>query len=105
MNQSPLLANSPIDGRYANATDELRNYFSEYALIKYRLQVEIEYFIFLAEKRFFKLDKKQVTQLRGIMEAFSPEEAEGIKSTEKVTNHDVKAVEYYLKQKLTDMGL
>jgi adenylosuccinate lyase len=105
MNQSPLLANSPIDGRYASATDELRNYFSEYALIKYRLQVEVEYFIFLAEKRFFKLDKKQVTQLRGIMEAFNPEEAEGIKSTEKVTNHDVKAVEYYLKQKLVDMGL
>jgi adenylosuccinate lyase len=105
MNQSPLLANSPIDGRYANATDELRNYFSEYALIKYRLQVEIEYFIFLAEKRFFKLDKKQVSLLRGIMEAFNPEQAEGIKATEKVTNHDVKAVEYYLKQKLVDMGL
>jgi adenylosuccinate lyase len=105
MNQSPLLANSPIDGRYANATDELRNYFSEYALIKYRLQVEIEYFIFLAEKRFFKLDKKQVSLLRGIMDAFNPEQAEGIKATEKVTNHDVKAVEYYLKQKLVDMGL
>ncbi|MEY4702189.1 MAG: adenylosuccinate lyase [Bacteroidota bacterium] len=104
MNQAPLLAISPVDGRYANATNELSAYFSEYALIKYRLQVEVEYFIFLSEKRFFKLDKKQVAQLKNIMETFSPEEAETIKASEKITNHDVKAVEYYLKNKLTEMG-
>ena len=104
MNQAPLLAISPVDGRYANATNELSAYFSEYALIKYRLQVEVVYFIFLSEKRFFKLDKKQVAQLKNIMETFSPEEAETIKASEKITNHDVKAVEYYLKNKLTEMG-
>ena len=104
MNQAPLLAISPVDGRYANATNELSAYFSEYALIKYRLHVEVEYFIFLSEKRFFKLDKKQVAQLKNIMETFSPEEAETIKASEKITNHDVKAVEYYLKNKLTEMG-
>jgi adenylosuccinate lyase len=105
MNQAPLLAISPVDGRYANATNELSAYFSEYALIKYRLQVEVEYFIFLSEKRFFKLDKKQVAQLKNIMETFSPEEAETIKASEKITNHDVKAVEYYLKNKLTEIGV
>ena len=104
MNQHPLLANSPIDGRYANATDELRNYFSEFALIKYRLHVEVEYFLFLAEKKFFKLDKKQIAALHAVIENFSVEDAETIKATEKITNHDVKAVEYFLKQKLQDMG-
>jgi len=104
MNQHPLLANSPIDGRYANATDELRNYFSEFALIKYRLHVEVEYFLFLAEKKFFKLDKKQIAALHAVIENFSVEDAETIKATEKITNHDVKAVEYFLKQKLQEMG-
>ena len=104
MNQHPLLANSPIDGRYANATDELRNYFSEFALIKYRLHVEVEYFLFLAEKKFFKLNKKQIATLQSITENFSVEDAETIKATEKITNHDVKAVEYFLKKKLNEMG-
>jgi adenylosuccinate lyase len=104
MNQHPLLANSPIDGRYANATDELRNYFSEFALIKYRLHVEVEYFLFLAEKKFFKLNKKQIATLQSITENFSIEDAETIKATEKITNHDVKAVEYFLKKKLNEMG-
>ena len=100
MNNNPLTSISPIDGRYANATKELSNYFSEYALIKYRLNVEVEYFIFLAEKKFFKLDAKQKQQLREIVSSFSLEDAQQIKDTEKITNHDVKAVEYFLKSKL-----
>ncbi|MEI8054197.1 MAG: adenylosuccinate lyase [Bacteroidota bacterium] len=100
MNNNPLTSISPIDGRYANATKELSNYFSEYALIKYRLNVEVEYFIFLAEKKFFKLDAKQKQQLRGMVTGFSLEDAQQIKDIEKITNHDVKAVEYFLKSKL-----
>ena len=100
MNNNPLTSISPIDGRYANATKELSNYFSEHALIKYRLNVEVEYFIFLAEKKFFKLDAKQKQQLRGMVTGFSLEDAQQIKDIEKITNHDVKAVEYFLKSKL-----
>ena len=100
MNNSPLFSISPIDGRYANATKELSGYFSEYALIKYRLKVEVEYFIFLSEKKFFKLDSKQKEKLKLIADEFSEEDAQWIKDTEKVTNHDVKAVEYFLKSKL-----
>ncbi len=100
MNNSPLFSISPIDGRYANATKELSGYFSEYALMKYRLKVEVEYFIFLSEKKFFKLDSKQKEKLKLIADEFSEEDAQWIKDTEKVTNHDVKAVEYFLKSKL-----
>ena len=105
MNTTSLTNISPIDGRYANATKELTEYYSEYALIKYRLKVEIEYFIFLAEKKFFKLDAKQKKQLRDVVIHFSIEDAETIKETEKTTNHDVKAVEYFLKSKLDSIGI
>ena len=105
MNTTSLTNISPIDGRYANATKELTEYYSEYALIKYRLKVEIEYFIFLAEKKFFKLDNKQKNLLRDVVFNFSVEDAETIKETEKTTNHDVKAVEYFLKSTLDTIGL
>jgi adenylosuccinate lyase len=105
MNTTSLTNISPIDGRYANATKELTEYYSEYALIKYRLKVEIEYFIFLAEKKFFKLDIKQKNLLRDVVFDFSVEDAETIKETEKTTNHDVKAVEYFLKSTLDTIGL
>jgi adenylosuccinate lyase len=105
MNTTSLTNISPIDGRYANATKELTEYYSEYALIKYRLKVEIEYFIFLAEKKFFKLDIKQKNLLRDVVFNFSVEDAERIKETEKTTNHDVKAVEYFLKSTLDTIGL
>lgn len=104
MNYSPLLAISPADGRYHNATKELSDYFSEYALIKYRLKVEILYFIFLSEKKFFSLSKKQKESLLAISNGFALEEAEQIKNIEKITNHDVKAVEYFLKEKLDLLG-
>lgn len=105
MNQIPLLSISPIDGRYAHLTNELTDYFSEYALIKYRLFVEIEYFIFLAEKKFFKLTPKQKKGLQLLVSNFSIDDAQRIKATEKITNHDVKAVEYFLKEKLQQLGL
>ena len=105
MNTTSLTNISPIDGRYANATKELTEYYSEYALIKYRLKVEVEYFIFLAEKKFFKLDNKQKNLLRDVVNNFSVEDAETIKQTEKTTNHDVKAVEYFLKSTLDTIGL
>jgi adenylosuccinate lyase len=105
MNTTSLTNISPIDGRYANATKELTEFYSEYALIKYRLKVEIEYFIFLAEKKIFKLDVKQKKQLRDVVINFSIEDAETIKETEKTTNHDVKAVEYFLKSKLDSIGI
>jgi adenylosuccinate lyase len=105
MNTTSLTNISPIDGRYANATKELTEYYSEYALIKYRLKVEVEYFVFLAEKKFFKLDNKQKNILRDVVNNFSVEDAETIKETEKTTNHDVKAVEYFLKSTLDKIGL
>ncbi len=105
MEFTPLTSISPIDGRYSNSTKELADYFSEYALIKYRLFVEVEYFIFLAEKKFFKLSAKDVQSLKNIVSDFTIEDAKQIKDTEKTTNHDVKAVEYFLKQKLTAIGL
>ena len=104
MQLSPLTAISPIDGRYHNSSRQLAGYFSEYGLIKYRLHVEVEYFIFLAEKKFFKLDTKIKKLLQLLQEDFTVEDAEVIKATEKVTNHDVKAVEYFLKDKLDLWG-
>ena len=92
MINNSLTAISPIDGRYANSTKELSEYFSEYALIKYRLKVEVEYFIFLASKKFFKLSDKQNKSLLAIADSFNLEDAQKIKETEKITNHDVKAV-------------
>ncbi len=105
MQLSPLTAISPIDGRYNKATQQLAGYFSEYALIKYRVKVEVEYFIALGEKKFFKLDAKQKNALRAIVENFTEEDAMVIKKTENITNHDVKAVEYFLKEKLDVLGI
>jgi adenylosuccinate lyase len=101
-NFARLLSISPIDGRYYSQTKELSDYFSEYALIKYRLFVEVEYFIALCELPLPQLkifEKKNYQQLRKIYINFSRQDAERIKKTEAITNHDVKAVEYFLKEK------
>ncbi len=104
MQLSSLQAISPIDGRYHKTTALLAAYFSEFGLIKYRLHVEVEYFIFLGEKKFFPLTAKLKNTLRKIIENFSEADAENIKATEAITNHDVKAVEYFLKEKLAAAG-
>lgn len=103
--QNALLSISPIDGRYQHQTAELTSYFSEYALFRYRLLVEVEYFIFLSENKFFKLSTADKKSLRKLIENFTTEEAALIKDTERITNHDVKAVEYYLKEKLKALKL
>lgn len=108
MNLSPLQAISPVDGRYRNTTQNLSKYFSEYALIKYRVHVEIEYFIALCEAEISGLqdfDKSHYTRLRAIHEQFNEEHAQEIKDTEKITNHDVKAVEYFIKKRFDELGL
>ena len=104
MQLQSLTAISPVDGRYRNQLQHLDQYFSEYALIKYRVKVEVEYFLFLSEKKFFKVSTKLKNQLLKIADEFSIEDAETIKATEKITNHDVKAVEYFLKEKLKQAG-
>jgi hypothetical protein len=105
MDLNALTAISPIDGRYRKQLQHLAEYFSEYALIRYRVRVEIEYFIALAEHKFFQLDASSQKSLRTIFEAFSLENAESIKTFEQTTNHDVKAVEYFLKEILDTMQL
>ncbi len=100
MELSALTAIGPIDGRYRNQLQHLDEYFSEFALIKYRVLVEVEYFLFLGEKKFFKLPAAVKTFLQNAAANFSIEDAEQIKETEKITNHDVKAVEYFLKLQL-----
>lgn len=98
-----LLAISPIDGRYAGRTKVLQDYFSEYALIKYRATVEIKYFIALSrigDKSLPKLNEGNIEHLNSWIDSFNLEEAEKIKAIERTTNHDVKAVEYWLKEKL-----
>jgi adenylosuccinate lyase len=100
MELNQLTAISPIDGRYRKQLHHLDEYFSEYALIKYRVLVEVEYFIFLAEKRFFKMPATVKKHLLDAVANFSLEDAGTIKDTEKITNHDVKAVEYFLKKEL-----
>lgn len=98
---SPLVAISPVDGRYHKQVNELAPYFSEFGLIRYRVKVEIEYFILLADKKIFKMPKTlTAAKLRAIYENMTEEEAKQVKETEKVTNHDVKAVEYFIKEKL-----
>src|SRR6218665_1946764 len=100
MQLTALSAISPIDGRYRNTTASLAGYFSEYALIKYRVYVEIEYFIALYEHPLPQLqdfDKGLSGKLRDIYKNFSEADAESIKTIEKTTNHDVKAVEYFIK--------
>ncbi len=104
MDLNQLTAISPIDGRYREQLQHLDEYFSEYALIKYRVLVEVEYFLFLAEKRFFKADAKTKQHLLDVVANFSLADAQQIKDTEKITNHDVKAVEYFLKTELDKCG-
>lgn len=105
MEINSLTAISPIDGRYRKQVHHLEEYFSEFALIKYRVLVEVEYFLFLADKNFFEFPTKGKKFLKEVMDNFNIEDAKLIKETEKITNHDVKAVEYFLKTKLSDAGI
>ncbi len=103
-----LLAISPIDGRYSSKVSALSDYFSEYALIRYRVLVEVEYFIQLSAtgiKGVPSLDDEQIEKLRNLYRDFTTANAEEIKGTEKTTNHDVKAVEYFIKDKFDQLGL
>ncbi|HZJ61160.1 MAG TPA: adenylosuccinate lyase, partial [Chitinophagaceae bacterium] len=93
-----------VDGRYRKHVQHLDEYFSEYALIKYRVLVEIEYFFFLQDKKFFKLSHKAMKHLKKLQEDFGLEDAQEIKQIEYTTNHDVKAVEYFLKSELEKSG-
>ena len=108
MSLNQLNAISPIDGRYRSKVDSLANFFSEEALIKYRVMVEIEYFIALCEldlPQLPKLSQDKVNSLRDIFENFSVDDALAIKEIERTTNHDVKAVEYFIKGKFDALGL
>ena len=108
MNLSTLTAVSPVDGRYRRTCQGLSDYFSEAALIRYRVQVEVEYFIALCNlpiPQLKSIDKNLFDTLRNIYRNFSTEDALRVKDIEKVTNHDVKAVEYLLKEKFDDLGL
>ena len=108
MSNNALMAVSPIDGRYQKQVAELGQYFSEYALIKYRIRVEIEYFIALCNIPLPQLEgfnKENFAALRDIYNTFTTENAEEVKEIEKVTNHDVKAVEYYIKKKFKELGI
>ena len=108
MELSVLTAISPVDGRYRKTTEALDNYFSEYALFKYRVLVEIKYFIALCEldlPQLAKLTDSQKKGLNGIHQNFSLADALKIKEFEKTTNHDVKAVEYFVKEKIKPLGL
>ncbi len=105
MNLTPLSAISPVDGRYRKQLEELAPYFSEFGLIRYRIRVEIEYFLALAEAGIFKLPAKvKPAKLRAIYEDLTEEQAQQVKNTERVTNHDVKAVEYFIKEQLQALG-
>ena len=108
MNTTPLNVVSPIDGRYHSKTSSLSKYFSEYALIRYRVLVEVEYFIALCEFPLPQLENVNKTffkKLRLIYENFSLLDAEAVKKIESVTNHDVKAVEYFIKERFDALGL
>ncbi|WP_423147230.1 adenylosuccinate lyase [Rubrolithibacter danxiaensis] len=108
MSFSSLYAISPVDGRYRKTTHELASYFSEAALIEFRVYVEIEYFIALCELPLPQLsafDANRFTDLRDIYERFHEDDAERIKEIEQITNHDVKAVEYFIKEKFDALGL
>jgi adenylosuccinate lyase len=104
MELTNLTAISPIDGRYRKQVQFLEEYFSEFALIKYRVFVEVEYFFFLADKKFFKLESNVRQQLRKVADEFGIADAQRIKEIEATTNHDVKAVEYFLKEQLEKAG-
>ncbi len=108
MTLNPLTAISPIDGRYHAKTKKLAEYFSEFGLIRYRVQIEVEYFIALSQTEipFFKnFPVNKLADLRAIYLNFTEEDANWIKNSEKITNHDVKAVEYFLKDKIKSLGL
>lgn len=104
MELTSLSAISSIDGRYRKQVQHLDEYFSEYALIRYRVLVEIEYLFMLSKKKFFKLSDKATKQLNKIKTDFGLEDAQEIKQIEHTTNHDVKAVEYFIKQELEKVG-
>ena len=107
MELSVLTAISPIDGRYRGKTEKLSEYYSEYALIKYRIKVEIEYFICLCEiplPQLSDFDHNLFSRLREIYEGFGVSESHRVKEIESVTNHDVKAVEYYIKEEFDKIG-
>ncbi|MDX9770633.1 MAG: adenylosuccinate lyase [Tenuifilaceae bacterium] len=108
MELSRLTAISPIDGRYRNSLDKLDAYFSELALIRYRVMVEVEYFIALCELPLPQLkgiDSKVYADLRKLYKNFSAKDAQEVKDIEKITNHDVKAVEYFIKDRFKTLGL
>jgi adenylosuccinate lyase len=105
---SELNAISPVDGRYRNKVEELKNYFSEAALIKYRIKVEIEYFIALCElplPQLLDFNLSKFEHLQGIYNNFTEQDAQRVKDIEKTTNHDVKAVEYFIKEKFDALGI
>ncbi len=105
MELNALTAISPIDGRYRSQLASLAPYFSEFGLIRYRVRIEVEYFLFLAEKKVISLPAKlKPAKLRAIYIDFTEEDALQIKATERTTNHDVKAIEYFLKDKLKELG-
>lgn len=108
MDTHSLLAVSPVDGRYASKSEPLRAYFSEFALIRYRIRVEIEYFIALCEiplPQLADVDNEKFSMMRDIYLNLTPEQAMEVKEIEKTTNHDVKAVEYFIKRHFHEMGL
>ncbi|MGM9699927.1 MAG: adenylosuccinate lyase [Prevotella sp.] len=107
MNLDVLTAISPVDGRYRGKTESLADYFSEYALIRYRVRVEIEYFIALCElplPQLASFDHQLFGRLRDIYRSFTEEHAGRVKDIEKITNHDVKAVEYFIKEEFDKIG-
>ena len=111
MNSNPLnslTAISPVDGRYRNTTEKLADYFSEQALIRYRIRVEVEYFIALCElplPQLADIDRTKFAALRALYLDFAPADAGRVKEIESVTNHDVKAIEYIIKEKMDSLGL
>ena len=105
---TPLTAISPVDGRYRNKTEKLADYFSEQALIRYRIRVEVEYFIALCElplPQLTGIDRSKFAALRALYLDFSDADARRVKEIESVTNHDVKAIEYIIKEKMDTLGL
>ncbi|MBC7947009.1 MAG: adenylosuccinate lyase [Chitinophagaceae bacterium] len=104
MELNPLTAISAIDGRYRKQVQHLDEYFSEYALMKYRVMIEVEYLLFLAKKDFFKIPGKTTKLLEKLASDFGTQEAKEIKQIENTTNHDVKAVEYFLKNEIEKFG-
>lgn len=107
MNLDSLTAVSPVDGRYYGKTNALANYFSEYALIRYRIRIEIEYFIALCEipvPQLASFNHSSFSKLRSFYKDFDGEDARRVKEIEKITNHDVKAVEYFIKEKMDETG-